>query len=132
MLWIPKAIEFGALHNVLPVNWCILHMQNISMQFIGSHRLWYLKGAPGEGIVYACHWHLNIADWEGSKSDRQSTIGHCTFVGRNLVAWRNKKQVGKKYQARTNGSCDLDGWRFCYMSLALRRKRRATGPHRAN
>jgi hypothetical protein len=31
------------------------------------------------------------ADWAES-FDRKSTIGFCTFIGRNLVIWRSKKQ----------------------------------------
>ena len=31
-------------------------------------------------------------DWVGSIVDKRSTIGYCTFMGGNLVTWRNKKQ----------------------------------------
>jgi hypothetical protein len=32
------------------------------------------------------------ADWARSKIDRRSTFGYFTFIGRNLVTWRSKKQ----------------------------------------
>ncbi|XP_052185323.1 uncharacterized protein LOC127796967 [Diospyros lotus] len=32
------------------------------------------------------------ADWASSITDRRSTSRYCTFVGGNLVTWRNKKQ----------------------------------------
>ena len=57
----------------------------------------YLKGAPGRGLLYRSSSTLSItgfsdADWAGSRSDRRSTSGYCTFVGGNLVTWRSKKQ----------------------------------------
>ncbi|KAL0375663.1 UNVERIFIED_CONTAM: Retrovirus-related Pol polyprotein from transposon RE2 [Sesamum calycinum] len=33
------------------------------------------------------------ADYAGSKDDRKSTSGYCTYVGGNLVTWRSKKQT---------------------------------------
>lgn len=41
--------------------------------------------------------HLKIegcsdADYVGSKDDRLSTSGYCTYLGGNLVTWRSKKQ----------------------------------------
>ena len=32
-------------------------------------------------------------DWERDNKDRRLTLGYCTFVGRNLVTCRNKKQI---------------------------------------
>jgi hypothetical protein len=56
----------------------------------------YLKGTPGKGI-----WMKNNdsnvicgysdADWAGI-FDRKSTTDFCTFVSRNLVTWKSKKQ----------------------------------------
>ena len=58
----------------------------------------YLKGAPGRGLLYRPSTSLSVtgysdADWAGSRSDRRSTSGYCTFVGENLVTWRSKKQT---------------------------------------
>ncbi|GAV70377.1 hypothetical protein CFOL_v3_13875 [Cephalotus follicularis] len=62
----------------------------------GIRILRYLKSAPGKGLIYHPNRHMDLvaysdADWAGSTSDRWSTMGYCTFVGCNLVSWRNKK-----------------------------------------
>ena len=62
--------------------------------------------------------HLNVeghsdADWAGS-SDRKSTSGYFTFVGGNLVTWRNKKQTvvalssaEAEFRGISKGVCEL-------------------------
>jgi hypothetical protein len=45
----------------------------------------YLKNAKGHGLFYRSSGHLNIegytnANRAGSPSDRESTIGYCTFI----------------------------------------------------
>uniref|UniRef100_A0A2N9EKA6 Integrase catalytic domain-containing protein n=1 Tax=Fagus sylvatica TaxID=28930 RepID=A0A2N9EKA6_FAGSY len=57
----------------------------------------YLKSAPGKGIMFFKHDHLEVegytdVDWAGSITDRKSTFGYFTFVGGNLVTWHSKKQ----------------------------------------
>src|SRR3954466_4462799 len=57
----------------------------------------YLKSCPRKGILLGSHNHLRVevytdADWAGSRDDRKSTSGYCSFVGGNLVTWRSKKQ----------------------------------------
>ncbi|XP_073049461.1 secreted RxLR effector protein 161-like [Primulina eburnea] len=57
----------------------------------------YLKKSPGKGILFQKHDDRNIvmfsdADWAGSRIDRRSTTGYCSFVWGNLVTWRSKKQ----------------------------------------
>uniref|UniRef100_A0A5B6ZAR0 Copia protein n=1 Tax=Davidia involucrata TaxID=16924 RepID=A0A5B6ZAR0_DAVIN len=54
------------------------------------------------------------ADWTGNRSNRRSTSGYCTFVGDNLVTWRNKKQnvvarssVEAEYRAMAHTACEL-------------------------
>jgi hypothetical protein len=32
------------------------------------------------------------ADWAGCQNEQRSTLGHCAFVGGNLISWRSKKQ----------------------------------------
>ncbi|BBH05773.1 hypothetical protein Prudu_017259 [Prunus dulcis] len=46
----------------------------------------YLKSAPGKGLMFSKHGHLNIdgytdADWVGSITNRKSTSSYFTFVG---------------------------------------------------
>lgn len=58
----------------------------------------YLKGFPGNGLLYRRHDHQHVevyidADWAGSLADCRSTLGYCSFVGGNLVTKRSKKQA---------------------------------------
>ena len=57
----------------------------------------YLKGSPGKGLLFSKSPNRGVevfsdADWAGSKVDRRSTTGYCTFIWGNLVTWRSKKQ----------------------------------------
>ena len=62
------------------------------------HILRYLKTCPGLGLLYiagvqsrvSCFTHV---DYEGSKDDRKSTSGFCTFYSNHLLSWKNKKQA---------------------------------------
>ncbi|PKA57434.1 Retrovirus-related Pol polyprotein from transposon TNT 1-94 [Apostasia shenzhenica] len=79
----------------------------------------YLKGCPGQGILFSPNDHLKVecytdADWGGSLDDRKSTSGYCTFVGGNLVTWRSKRQsvvarssAEAEYRAMAQGICEL-------------------------
>ena len=53
-------------------------------------------------------------DQVGDNNDRISTSGYCTFVGRNLVTWRSKKQnvvaqssTKVEFQVVAHGICEL-------------------------
>lgn len=57
----------------------------------------YLKKTLEKDIQFRKNGHLKIssytnADWAGDINDRKSTSEYFTFVGRNLVIWRSKKQ----------------------------------------
>ncbi|CAL2264786.1 unnamed protein product [Prunus armeniaca] len=79
----------------------------------------YLKSAPGKGLMFSKHGHLNIdgysdADWAGNVTYRKSTSGYFTFVGGNLVTWRSKKQnvvalssAEAEFRGMTKGICEL-------------------------
>lgn len=54
------------------------------------------------------------ADYAGSMVNRRSTTRYCTFLGRNLLTWRSKKQhvVARssseaEFQAMAQGVCEL-------------------------
>ncbi|KAF5467582.1 hypothetical protein F2P56_011820 [Juglans regia] len=81
--------------------------------------LGYLKGTPGEGLLFGGHENLQVeiytdVDWAGSVTDRRSTFGSCTFVGENLVTWRCKKQnvvarscAEAEFRAAAHGICKV-------------------------
>ena len=57
----------------------------------------YIKGTPGEGVLYENRGHTQIvkycdADWAGSFANRRSTLGYCVFIGGNLISWKSKEQ----------------------------------------
>lgn len=72
----------------------------------------------GKGILYQKHDHNQIevyidADWADSLTDQRSTSGYCSFVGRNLVTWRSKKQlvfmessVEAEFRSMAHGICE--------------------------
>ena len=71
----------------------------------------YLKSAPGRGLVFSKHRHLDVlgytdADWAGCITDRRSTSGYFTFLGGNLVTWKSKKQ---KVVARSSAEAEYRG-----------------------
>ena len=58
--------------------------------------LYYVKGTPGQGVLYENRGHIQIvgysdSDWADSPTDRRSTSGYCVFIGGNLISWRRKK-----------------------------------------
>ena len=62
--------------------------------------------------MYKANGHLRVeastdADWAGSPSDRKSTTEDCTFLGRNLITWRSKKQTEAEYGAMAHTSCEF-------------------------
>ena len=82
------------------------------------HILRYLKTCPGLGVFYTSGAQSGLscftdADYAGSKSDRRSTSGMCTFRGSHLISWKTKKQVVSQssaeaeYRAMAQGTCEI-------------------------
>ena len=51
----------------------------------------YVKGIPGQGVLYDNRCHTQIvgysdADWVSSPTDRHFTSGYCVFIGGNLIS----------------------------------------------
>ena len=81
--------------------------------------LGYLKSTLGKCLLFSKNNHLRVeaytdADWTSFITDRRSTLGYCTFMGRNLVTWRSKKQhvvarssAEAEFQAMALGICEL-------------------------
>ena len=62
------------------------------------HILRYLKSCPGLGLFFSAGAQTELscftdADYAGSKTDRRSTLGFCTFYGNHLLSWKSKKQA---------------------------------------
>ena len=60
----------------------------------------YLKNSLGLGLLFTKAETMEEeiytnADWAGSSLDRKSIYGYYSFLGGNLVTWRNKKQSVK-------------------------------------
>ena len=79
----------------------------------------YIKGAPGQGLLYEDRGHTQIvgysdADLAGSPSDRRSTSRYCVFIGGNLISWKSKKRdvvarssAEAEYRAMALVTCEL-------------------------
>lgn len=71
----------------------------------------YLKVAPGKGLVFSKHGHVDVkwytnSYWTGLITDHHSTSRYFTFGGGNLVTWRSKKQ---KVEARLSAEAKIGG-----------------------
>ncbi|GFZ07004.1 hypothetical protein Acr_18g0011740 [Actinidia rufa] len=83
------------------------------------HILRYLKSCPGRGLFYKSGVQSGLscftdADYAGSKSDRRSTSGFCTFHGSHLISWKSKKQAvvsrssaEAEYRAMAQGTSEI-------------------------
>jgi hypothetical protein len=79
----------------------------------------YLKGTPSLGINFSANSPSTLscfvdADWAGCPDTRRSTMGHCVFIGHNLISWSAKKQLTaalssteSEYKALSHASVDL-------------------------
>ncbi|XP_040362272.1 uncharacterized protein LOC112202395 [Rosa chinensis] len=95
----------------------------------------YLKSAPGKGLLFSKHSHLDVsgytdADWAGNITDRRSTSGYFTFVGGNLVTWKSKKQkvvarssAEAEYRGMARGLCELLWLRNLLRDLGFRQEK---------
>jgi len=68
-------------------------------------------------------------NYAGSPTDRRSTFGYCTFLGRNLVTWRSKKQnvitkssAEAESKAIANEICELLRLRIVIEDLKVQRE----------
>nr|KYP70338.1 hypothetical protein KK1_009551 [Cajanus cajan] len=69
---------------------------NIHLKAV-HHLLQYLKGTPGQGILFPANSTLQLTvyydvDWAGCLSTRRSTTHFVIFLGQSLLSWRSKRQ----------------------------------------
>ena len=96
-----------------------MHAPRTSHMEAVHHILRYLKTCPGLGLFFTAGQQTGVscftdADYAGSKSDRRSTSGFCTFYGKHLISWKSKKQAvvsrssaEAEYRAMAQGTCEL-------------------------
>ena len=75
-----------------------------------------MSKAPGKDLLYKKHRYVHIFDYSdsGYAGNKRAITGHYTFVGRNLVTWRSKKQnvvsrssAEAKYRAMAHTACEM-------------------------
>ena len=74
-----------------------MHNSRVSHLQAGHRVLRYLKVTMGCGLHFKRQGTLSLdaytdSDFASSVIDRRSTTGYCTFLARNLIMWRSKKQ----------------------------------------
>jgi len=83
------------------------------------HILRYLKTSLGLGLFFTADPQSGLscftdADYAGSRTDRRSTSGICTFYGDHLISRKSKKQAvvsrssaEAEYRAMAQGTCEI-------------------------
>ena len=120
----------GKLNYLIITRSDISFPMSVVSQFLQSpcHSHWdaavcilrYVKGTPGQGVLYENRGHTQIvgyidADWadSGLPTDRCSTSRYYVFIGGNLISWKIKKQdvvarssAEAEYRAMALATCE--------------------------
>lgn len=100
--------------------------------------LHYLKADPTKGTLNMKNSEFILeayteANYAGAPMDHRSTSGYCTFLGGNLMTWRNKKQnvvarssAEAAFKAMAQGICEL----LCLKTILEDLKIKWSGPMR--
>jgi hypothetical protein len=107
----------------------IVFAVNILSQFMHAPRLphmqaatrvlRYIKGSPGQGILFPSSNTLHVtaytdSDWASCPTTRRSTTGYFIQLGTSPISWRTKKQTTvahssaeAEYRAMAVTTCEL-------------------------
>ncbi|XP_028119581.1 uncharacterized protein LOC114317081 [Camellia sinensis] len=60
--------------------------------------LWYIKGTPGQGMLFLGNNNLDLrvfcdSNWDRYRTTRRSVTGYYIFLGNSLISWKSKKQA---------------------------------------
>ncbi|KAK1441129.1 hypothetical protein QVD17_06967 [Tagetes erecta] len=92
----------------------------------------YLKGAPGNGIIFSKSESFDLSaysdsDWGKCLETRRSVTGFCIMLGKCLVSWKSKKQTTvsrssaeAEYRAMCAATCELIWLKNLLAELGIR------------
>ncbi|XP_073153642.1 secreted RxLR effector protein 161-like [Henckelia pumila] len=101
------------------------------------HLLRYLKGAPGQGLLYPANGNLLLrgfcdVDWARCTTTRRSVTGYCIFLGGALISWKTKKQITvsrssaeSEYRAMASITCELTWLKYLLSDLQIKHQEAA-------
>lgn len=91
----------------------------------------YLKGCPGQGIMFPTSTSLNLqafcdSDWASCSFSRRSVTRYCIFLGSCLISWQSKKQpvvsrssTEAEYRALADVTCELSWLKCLFKDLGI-------------
>ncbi|CAL8992058.1 unnamed protein product [Prunus brigantina] len=95
------------------------------------HILRYLKGSPGQGLLFSSNNKLHLigycdSNWANCPMKRRSTSGYCVFLGNSLISWKTKKQkmvsrspAKAEYCSMAAATCELAWLRYLLKDLQV-------------
>ena len=112
---------------------------SVVSQFLQSHCdshwdavirvLRYIKGTPGQGVLYENRCHTQIVgysdtNWASSPINRRSTSWYCVFIEGNLISSKSTKQdvvarssAETEYRTMTLTTCELKWLKYLFQEI---------------